>query len=179
MHICSLIAYLRDRYRELDGLRSQTQTAQSESAAAASQASQMISLNLKLQSTVSKNQARSIELEVKRIEARESRELLGIVQPYLPQIYVETDNDATQCYLFFRRLAAKADLINMVTAQIHGLPDALNGAVPDVLVGVTEVRNKHTIRKRLFSDTDNVLDARITCNAVDFLPPFRGYFAQM
>lgn len=40
----------------------------------------MMSLNLKLQSSASKNQARNIDLEVKRIEAREARELLSIIQ---------------------------------------------------------------------------------------------------
>ena len=40
----------------------------------------MMSLNLKLQSSASKNQARHIDLEVKKIEAREARELLTIVQ---------------------------------------------------------------------------------------------------
>ena len=40
----------------------------------------MMSLNLKLQSTASKNQARHIDLEVKKIEAREARELLTIIQ---------------------------------------------------------------------------------------------------
>lgn len=40
----------------------------------------MMTLNLKLQSSASKNQARNIDLEVKRIEAREARELLSIVQ---------------------------------------------------------------------------------------------------
>lgn len=65
---------------ELEQLRTQTQTAQSESATAASQTAAMMSLNLKLQSTASKNQARMIELEVKKQEAREARELLSIVQ---------------------------------------------------------------------------------------------------
>ena len=119
----------------------------------------MMSLNLKLQSSASKNQARHIDLEVKKIEAREARELLTIVQvrfeivlparreysyrfeqPYLPQIYVESDMDATNCYLFFQRLAAKVDLINAVVAQTHNLPEALNGPVSDVLVGICEVR---------------------------------------
>lgn len=62
-----------------------------------------------------------------------------MAQPYLPQLYVESDSDATSCYLFFRRMAYKANLINTVVAQIHNLPDALNGDVSDVLVGVCEV----------------------------------------
>ena len=47
---------------------------------------------------------------------------------------------ATNCYLFFQRLAAKLDLINTAAAQNHNLPESLNGAVSGVLVGVCEVR---------------------------------------
>ncbi|KAK0481445.1 dynein associated protein-domain-containing protein [Armillaria novae-zelandiae] len=129
---------------DLDALRLQTQTAQSESATAASQTAAMISLNLKLQSSASKNQARNIDLELKQLEARESRELLGIVQasPYLPQLYLETDSDATSCYLFFQRLAYKTDLINTVVAQAHGLPESLNGSVSETLVGICDLRGR-------------------------------------
>ncbi|OCH92962.1 dynactin [Obba rivulosa] len=127
---------------ELDALRAETQTAQHESATAASQTAAMMSLNLKLQSSASKNQARHIDLEVKKIEAREARELLNIIQPYLPQIYVESDMDATNCYMFFQRLAQKVDLINTVVAQMHNLPESLNGPVSDVLVGVCEMRGR-------------------------------------
>ncbi|KAI0756147.1 dynactin [Daedaleopsis nitida] len=127
---------------ELDTLRTETQTAQHESATAASHTANMMSLNLKLQSAASKNQARHIDLEVKKIEAREARELLNIIQPYLPQVYVESDMDATNCYLFFQRLAAKVDLINAVVAQTHNLPESLNGPVSDMLVGVCEMRGR-------------------------------------
>jgi len=98
-----------------------------------------MSLNLKLQSNMSKSQAKTIDLELGRIDAREARELLGIVQPYLPQVYVETDSDATSAYLFFQRVAAKTELINTVVAGTHGLPESLNGPVSDSLVGVCEV----------------------------------------
>lgn len=46
----------------------------------------MMSLNLKLQSSAAKNQARAIELELKKIEAREANELLSIVQVRPPSI---------------------------------------------------------------------------------------------
>ncbi|OSX67214.1 hypothetical protein POSPLADRAFT_1130701 [Postia placenta MAD-698-R-SB12] len=127
---------------ELDSLRAETQTAQHESATAASQTAAMMSLNLKLQSSASKNQARYIDLEVKKIEAREARELLNIIQPYLPQVYVESDMDATNCYLLFQRLALKVDLVNTVVAQTHNLPDSLSGPVSDVMVGVCEMRGR-------------------------------------
>ncbi|KAG6865099.1 hypothetical protein C0991_005060 [Blastosporella zonata] len=125
---------------ELDDLRTQTQTAQTESATAASQTAAMMSLNLKLQSSASKNQAKNIDLEIRGLEARETKELLGIVQPYLPELYVDSDTDATNCYLFFQRMAHKADIINTVVAQAHGLPDSLNGSVSEVLVGICEMR---------------------------------------
>ncbi|KAI5885462.1 uncharacterized protein SCHCODRAFT_02520680 [Schizophyllum commune H4-8] len=127
---------------ELDTLRTQTQTAQDESANAASQTAAVMSLNMKLQSSASKNQAKHIELEIKRLEARESKELLEIVQPFLPQLYVEQDSLSISCYLFFLRLSYKADLVSSVTAQAHGLPDSLHGTVSDVLVGVCEMRGR-------------------------------------
>jgi len=99
-----------------------------------------MSLNLKLQSNMSKSQSKTIDLELNRIETREARELLGIIQPYLPQVYVETDSDSTSAYLFFQRVAAKTELINNVVAGTHGLPDSLNGPVSDSLVGICEVR---------------------------------------
>ena len=40
----------------------------------------MMSLNLKLQSSAAKNQARNIDLELRKIEAREAKELLSIIQ---------------------------------------------------------------------------------------------------
>jgi dynactin 1 len=47
--------------------------------------------------------------------------------------------------MFFQRLAYKADLINTVVAQAHGLPDSLNGPVSEVLVGVCEVGVKYIL----------------------------------
>jgi hypothetical protein len=61
-------------------LRSQTENAQNESAAAASHTAAIMSLNLKLQSTASRNQARNTDHELRRIEANESKELLDIIQ---------------------------------------------------------------------------------------------------
>ena len=54
-------------------------------------------------------------------------------------MYVESDNHATRCYMFFQRMAAKVDLINTVVTQAHGLPDALNGPVSEAVIGICEV----------------------------------------
>lgn len=66
-------------FSDLDALRTQSQTAQTESATHATQSAAMMSLNLKLQSSALKNQAKTIDLELRRIEAKEGRELLSIV----------------------------------------------------------------------------------------------------
>jgi dynactin 1 len=69
-----------ERCSELETLRSETQNAQNESAAAVSQTAAIMSLNLKLQSTATRNQARNIDHELRRIEAYECKEMLNIVQ---------------------------------------------------------------------------------------------------
>lgn len=62
------------------------------------------------------------------------------MQPYLPQMYLESDSDATNAYLFFQRVAFKADVINASVAQMNGLPESLNGTVTEGLVGTCDVK---------------------------------------
>jgi dynactin 1 len=183
----------RKRCSELETLRSESQDAQNESATAASQTAAIMSLNLKLQSAATRNQARNIDHELKRIEANESKEMLNIVQvmsidirvhasltanrelqPYLPQVYIETDADATRCYLFFQRMASKTDLINIVTAQAHNIPESLNGSVSETLVGVCEVAFDLTISIIMWSFTMR-LDEGCDRGALDALQTFRGH----
>ena len=52
---------------------------------------------------------------------------------------MESDGDATNCYLFFQRVGLKIDLINTVVGQAHGLPESLNGDVSETIVGICEV----------------------------------------
>lgn len=57
----------------------------------------------------------------------------------MPQAYIESDRDATNCYMLFQRLSTKADLINNVVGQNYNLPDSLQGEVSNDLVGICEV----------------------------------------
>ncbi|KAJ3741538.1 dynein associated protein-domain-containing protein [Lentinula detonsa] len=77
------------------------------------------------------------------------------------------DRDALHVYMFFQRIASKADIINNVVAQTHGLPDALDLGGPDVeeangsggkvegkgvtelLVGVCEMRGRLSVLSTL------------------------------
>ncbi|KAI5998160.1 dynein associated protein-domain-containing protein [Pisolithus albus] len=157
---------------ELDALRTQTQNAQHESAAAASQTAAMMSLNLKLQSSAAKNQAKTVELEIRKLETRETRELLTIIQPYLPQVYMENDSDATSCYLFFQRLGWKIDIINNIVGQAHGLPESLNGSVSETLVGICEMRGRAAYLSTLCKRFAAVLRR---CDPASFLNAGRIY----
>ena len=67
--------------------------------------------------------------------------------------------EATQCYMFFQRMAAKADLINSIVAQSHGLPDALNGDVNESLVRICEVR--YVVQFLNFQITQPICDMQL------------------
>ncbi|CAE6345447.1 unnamed protein product [Rhizoctonia solani] len=127
---------------DMENLRQENQIHQSESSAQATQSAAILSLNMRLQSTAAKNQAKNIEFELRKLDAAQAKEWLAIVQPYLPQVYVEVDADATACYMFFQRLATKSELIANVVGSAHGLPESLSGSVPESLVGVCEMRGR-------------------------------------
>ena len=61
---------------------------QTENQAQASQSAAIMSRNVKLQLTALKNQAKAIDLELRRIEAREGRELLEIIQ-VCPPLWID------------------------------------------------------------------------------------------
>lgn len=65
---------------DLDTARVQSQSHQIESQNQATQAAAALALNMKLQSNTTKNQAKAIDLEIKRLDAAQARELLAIVQ---------------------------------------------------------------------------------------------------
>lgn len=117
----------------------------------------MLNLNLKLQSSVLKGQVKTIDLELRKLDAMQAVEHLAIMkacrrvfsvdqalrllpQPYLLPAFFEDDSDAVDSLLFFERLAYKADLVSMVIEQKHNVAESLNTTVPENLVGICEVR---------------------------------------
>jgi dynactin 1 len=71
----------------------------------------------------------------------------------------------------------KADLINTIVAQAHGLPDALSGPVSETLVGVCEV-NDSTSRKQISPLTSHS-DARSHLGGVNTLQALRDGVAAL
>ncbi|TIC28231.1 hypothetical protein E3Q11_01940 [Wallemia mellicola] len=130
---------------DLEQMR-QTQLEQAtESEALTTREQAMLSLNQKLQTTAHKSQAKAIDLDLRKLDAAQASEHLRIVQNYLPITFFESgDADSVNGLLFFQRCAFKSDILNQVVAQMHGLPNSLYDSVPEILVGVCELRSKIT-----------------------------------
>jgi dynactin 1 len=146
-------------YSDLEQLRQHQATQEAESQNLTSQSQAMLNLNLKLQSTVLKSQVKAIDLELRELEARQAAEHLAIVQvsaigpssaaathmltefaqPYLPPAFFESDSDAVDALLFFERVGEKVALLVRYIEQKHTVGEALDGTVPDDLIGICEV----------------------------------------
>ncbi|KAG0655268.1 hypothetical protein C6P46_001082 [Rhodotorula mucilaginosa] len=127
---------------DLEQLRQHQATQEAESQNLTSQSQAMLNLNLKLQSTVLKSQVKAIDLELRELEARQAAEHLAIVQPYLPPAFFESDSDAVDALLFFERVGEKVALLVRYIEQKHTVGEALDGTVPDDLIGICEARSK-------------------------------------
>ncbi|WVQ65710.1 uncharacterized protein L199_003888 [Kwoniella botswanensis] len=127
---------------EIDTLRMQQATVESETASSSKEAQALMNLNLKLQSTAVKAQSRTVDLELKKLEAVQLAEHLRIVTSYLPDAYNDTEIDSTTIYLFFNRISSKVDMLISIIAQIHGLPNSLHNATSETLVGLCELKGK-------------------------------------
>nr|KIR89490.1 dynactin 1 [Cryptococcus tetragattii IND107] len=127
---------------ELETIRLQQATRESDTASTSKESQALMNLNLKLQSTAAKAQSKTIDLELQKLEAFQLAEHLRIVQAYLPDAYHQTEEDSTTMFLFFNRVAAKVDLLINVISQIHGLPTSLHSASSDALVGICELIGK-------------------------------------
>ncbi|WVF69238.1 hypothetical protein IAT40_004014 [Kwoniella sp. CBS 6097] len=127
---------------EIDALRMQQATQESASASTSKEAQALMNLNLKLQSTAVKAQSKTVDLELKKLEAAQLAEHLRIVTAYLPDAYHESEADSTSIFLFFNRISAKVDMLITVISQLHGLPAALHSATSEALVGVCELKGK-------------------------------------
>ncbi|CCF50587.1 hypothetical protein NDA11_000188 [Ustilago hordei] len=101
----------------------------------------MLNLNLKLQSSALKSQAKTIDLELGRLQASQATSHLEMARSYLPSAYFATDADAVHCLLFFRRMAVKSELIKSIVETNHDIQESLSGVVPETMVSVCQMRH--------------------------------------
>ena len=71
----------------------------------------MMDLNLKLQNGAAKTQVKTIDLELRKLEAQEASEHLAIVQLFLPEAF-HAERDSVLALLRFKRIGFKANLVH-------------------------------------------------------------------
>ncbi|UZJ57502.1 hypothetical protein CBS101457_006822 [Exobasidium rhododendri] len=101
----------------------------------------MLNLNLKLQSSTLKSQAKTIELEIGKLQAQQATTHLEMISPYLPKEFFEQDKDACESLLFFQRIAAKTDIIKTIVEGNHDIASSLIGVVEESLIKVCKMRH--------------------------------------
>ncbi|CAO3626644.1 unnamed protein product [Cunninghamella echinulata] len=134
-----LVTHLQN---DLDDLKDKQKSEATEKHSLSSQSQAMMSLNLQLQSTVMKSQAKSIDLELRKLDAAQANDRLAYVQPYLPETFFKTENDPISCLLLFKRLVFKSDLIIKHLDQHYPISEKIVEEATDKLVTVCEMRQK-------------------------------------
>lgn len=133
--------YTLSRFRELvtnlqgdlDDMRASQAVTEGESEKLNDHSRAMMDLNMKLQISAAKTQVKTIDLEMRRLEAQEAEQHLGIVQLFLPDSYKE-DRESVLALLRFRRLSFKATLLSgFLKERVNGKPHP--GHENDVFAG--------------------------------------------
>lgn len=133
--------YTLSRFRELvtnlqsdlEDMRASQAVTEGESEKLNDRSRAMMDLNMKLQLSAAKAQVKTIDLELRRLEAQEAEQHLDIVKLFLPDSYKE-DKDSVLALLRFRRLAFKANLLNgFIRERVGGSPHP--GHEDDVFAG--------------------------------------------
>ena len=106
-----------------------------------SQSQAMLNLNMKLQSSVLKSQAKTIDLELGKLAASQAQIHLDIVRPYLPSIFFEDDADAVQSLLFFQRIGHKTEIIKSIVESSHDIQAQLSSSPTESLISICQMRH--------------------------------------
>ncbi|MCJ1400874.1 hypothetical protein MMC11_004084 [Xylographa trunciseda] len=96
---------------DLEDMRASQEITETEANELGSRSKAMLDLNMRLQVSVTKAQVKTIDLELRRMEARESAEHLTIVQLFLPDTFAN-DRESVNALLRFRRIGFKSSLIH-------------------------------------------------------------------
>ncbi|KAK9387486.1 dynein associated protein-domain-containing protein [Lipomyces mesembrius] len=95
---------------DLDQLRTEKSMSEAESAEISRRTREMYDLNQKLQASALKTQVKTIDLELRKLEAQEAVEHLSIVKTYIPNS-LATMREAIKTLLTFRRISFKSNLV--------------------------------------------------------------------
>ncbi|KAH0130429.1 hypothetical protein KCU66_g3622, partial [Aureobasidium melanogenum] len=120
--------YTISRFRELvtnlqadlEDMRASRQITETEAEELSSRSRAMMDLNMKLQMSAAKTQIKTIDLELRRLEAEEAAEHLAIVQLFLPDAF-NAERDSILALLRFKRVGFKSRLLSsLVKERLNG-----------------------------------------------------------
>ncbi|TKA32827.1 hypothetical protein B0A50_01053 [Salinomyces thailandicus] len=111
--------YTLTRYRglvsqmqsDLADMQASKQLSETETADLNNKSRAMIDLNMKLQSSAAKTQVKTLDLELRKLDAQEASEHLAIVQLFLPEAF-HAERDSVMALLRFKRIGFKAGLVS-------------------------------------------------------------------
>lgn len=95
---------------DLQDLQASKQISESEASQLSERSRAMLDLNQKLQSSAAKTQVKTIDLELRKLDAQEATEHLAIVQLFLPETF-HAEKDSVLALLRFKRIGFKANLV--------------------------------------------------------------------
>ena len=117
---------------DLEDMRASQQITETEANDMTSRSRAMMDLNMRLQISASKAQVKAIDLELRRLEAKEAMEHLEIVRLFLPESF-KTERSSVLAFLSFKRIGFKASMMhNFIKERISGQPSP--GHEDDVLI---------------------------------------------
>ncbi|CZT04313.1 probable DYNACTIN (150 KDA DYNEIN-ASSOCIATED POLYPEPTIDE) ro-3 [Rhynchosporium agropyri] len=135
------LEYTLSRFRELvtnlqsdlEDMRASHAMTETESEQLNSRSRAMMDLNMKLQLSAAKTQVKTIDLELRRLDAQEASEHLAIVQLFLPEAF-HAERDSVLALLRFKRVEFKANLLHgFIKERVNGHPPA--GHQDDLFAG--------------------------------------------
>ncbi|KAK9364788.1 dynein associated protein-domain-containing protein [Lipomyces kononenkoae] len=145
---------------DLDQLRSEKSMGEVESAEISRRTREMYDLNQKLQASALKTQVKTIDLEIRRLEAQEASEHLSIIKAFLPDS-LATMRESIRTLLLLRRITFKSNLVVSVLRD-----NIQSGSESFVSVGLgTEICDKLICLSAVCSRFDT---AMTVCDVSEF-----------
>ncbi|KAG1246689.1 hypothetical protein G6F68_014532 [Rhizopus microsporus] len=89
-----------------------------------------------------KAQAKSIDIELRKLEAIQANDRLNMIQPYLPESFFKTENDPISCLLLFKRLEFKSELVIKHLDQNYPVSEKIMDNVTENLITICEIKQR-------------------------------------
>ncbi|PWW73898.1 hypothetical protein C7212DRAFT_359190 [Tuber magnatum] len=129
---------------DLEDMRASQQITETEAEELTQRSRSMMEINMKLQITAAKAQNKTIDLELRRLEADQAIEQLSIVQMFLPEAF-HSERDSILALLRFKRVSFKAQLLqNFVKERLTSQLGQASCSQEDTMMAACDMCDKLT-----------------------------------